>query len=543
MFNRPSDNRSDNNVIVITIYAFFAMLFSAYITYSYFKTRANKKLKSIHIPTKRITQATVSPKQKAEETSSTSPTIQSPTTPARRSSMVTRNKIETDEKGVSTTSSSGAKTEFKSSSSTQLLSSSATETKVKTPRKAKENTENAKTLAIRLAMQQKKEAKEQEKQRADEEEAKLEAAREEEKKLWQEKVLKEKEAARAKAALEAEKAKIESERKKDEAVSSSPVIDSPDISASPKRSVGYEARKAMIAHSLALAKFDYDEKTQGDSLLGHPTLRTLTFLFHFHRYNLCRRILKDMIFDREKSVELRTLLVHTTNRINITPALIMETKAGLCQFMTREVGRVVQVHGSNHLFVRKNRELELLEKLTGVTADTFSLRTMNDLTLVKLLSESENEMNEHPSSPTKITMNDQFDWLIRRVIPLINLINAHDSKDKQAMLAMVIIIAGEYCSGESCLAMRRYLKTRDDLPVTRSYFAKFMKLCRDIRNDLSHNIFEPEAEKIVRLLEMARTITPTLIAVEDIEDALIPVSTLPVAKLEVSADKLTAALK
>lgn len=543
MFNRPSDNRFDNNIIAVTISAIFTIFISAYIAYQYLKARGNKKLTSIHIPTKRIKQEAVSPKLVAVSERSIPPRIDSPSTSTNASSSQTKDSLKSDEKGATAVSSSSVKTESTQHASSQAVSSYVPEVKSAKKHKPKESAVSAKSLAIKQALQQKKDAKEQEKQRALVEDAKLEAAREQEKKLWKEKVLKEKQAAREKAAIEAEKEKLEKECKKEEAVSSSSVVESPVIPSPPKKSPGYEARKAMIRHTRALALFQYDENVNSKQAAGHTALQTLGFLFHFHRYNLSRRILKDMIFDREKSVELRTLMVHAINRTHITPHLIMETKAGLCQFMVREVNRVMQVHGSHHVFVRKSREVELLETLTGASVDAISLMSMEELKLVRLLSASEHEINEHASSPCKIKMGDQYEWFVKKVIPLINLIQNYDGKDKKAMLSMVIIIAGEYCSNESCMQMLNHLRDRKDLTVSRSYFVKFMQKCREIRNDLSHDIFEPDAEKIEKLLQKANRITPTTLALEEVVDALLPEANAAAINLDVMEATADAALK
>lgn len=527
MFNRhESTSSSSNNLISAMVFGCFTLIVAVYVAYLTFKNRAQKKRAPIHIPTSKIKQAAILQRQAQlkQETTFSAPQI--------ASSITTTKKFNNKEQATVTDTAH----EDKKTTPTVITSSPSSavmKVKERSPKVKKTSPLNSKTLAIQAALEQKKLAKAQEKKQSEEEAVQAAIRREAEKKAWQEKLAKEKEEARVKAELEAEKAKAAIEAKEKKAEFASP-SSSPSIDVTPRKSVAFEAKKLMKLHALSLANFEYDNETKLGVISGQTTLCTLNFLYHFHRYNLCRRILKDDLFDQDKAVELRTMLVHLANRVDITPALILETQTGLCQFMTREVKRVAQVYGGNGLLIRNDKDVAELEILTTKKINANILMSMERLRIVELFSSSEEDINNHPASPVRIEMRDLLKWFYTKIIPLINTVNHLDIPGKCEMLAMIIIVAGEYCSSLTRNAMRYHVNKvdADTLGGNAANFIKFMKLCRAIRNDFSHNIFEPDAETINSLINLSEKISTARLTMDEIKHSLQPLDGILTAPLE-----------
>ena len=261
----------------------------------------------------------------------------------------------------------------------------------------------------------------------------------------------------------------------------------------PKRNRIYEAEKKIDLHAKFMLGFSYQTT---DLETFSPTLefiKTLAFLFNFHRYNLASLILHNPEDeDRTFVINLRTLAVHTSGKIYVDKQTILDSQEKMKNFLPTEVAELKQKH--SHYWLKSDERQEELVRLAGNSVGKLTLESIQTLPLYQVFQQYTGNINTHLS----LSLSDNFfrTWIRNQIIPFINYLHAgakNNKEDHFYALKMLIIIIGEYCKGD-----RRYRLQNDPTLVN------FMSLCRNLRNTLAHKIFDPEGDLITDLVDLGK---------------------------------------
>lgn len=292
-------------------------------------------------------------------------------------------------------------------------------------------------------------------------------------------------------ALEKQRYQSSSESSDSEKNNNSPgkeILEPEIIFMSPSRQAKINIKK----HSTYLCGFDKNPITDDNSLI-----KTLAFLYHFHRYNICRRILyaianknsPDSENKTEEAVHLRTQIVHAANKISLNLDTILSSQEKMKEWIPAEVGNLRQI-GSN-IYVKSDHIQLSLFNLSGTSAHHVTFETMQTLPLYQELYQLD-QFDNQANSPANVTKTDFLCWMNDAVIPFLSRCNKTDPEAMDAA-KMLIIIFGEYCTPE------RKASVANDFRV-------FINSCRLIRNSLAHDVFEVANEVLENLLVQAATI-------------------------------------
>ncbi len=317
---------------------------------------------------------------------------------------------------------------------------------------------------------------------------------------WRKRKAEEKEqkklAREAAAKEEAESSKTTVERNIASTTSTSAGIESAE--AEPVKVVKNATLDGLKNHAIFLAGFEYSESAESSL----KTLsETFAFLFNFHRFNLCRRNILAHTQQSYTAAELRTMLVHLTTKVDVTPNMIAETQQRLCQFIYTDVVKLVQKRSKHPVSPNTDEKIQELSDLTPFKQ--FKYSPITTLPLYQSLYESRDQINIERELPP----SDLYSWMKNTIIPLLNSLRLNRSANFDA-IKWVIIILGEHCDLEERLELKHHFpEIEPDRSINRGMIDKFMCKCREIRNDLAHEISIVSDKRIDNLLNRAALIT------------------------------------
>ncbi len=244
----------------------------------------------------------------------------------------------------------------------------------------------------------------------------------------------------------------------------------------------HEAEKKLNEHASALLKISFIP-SDNKAIKQQDMIKNLAFIYHFHRFNFARTLLQNQIFP-DDGRQLRTLIVHATNKVTITTETIIQTQQQLKQFIVNDVN--------------------------DVTAES-----MQTLPLTKAFKEIQDQLDQHPASPAQLSVIDYYQWMKNKIVPFMNLLNAyvtnnqgdiHSINEYRAAINMLIIICGEYCAHHQIQKFYYQLEPLGSVGFHPLY--EFVKQVRGIRNKLCHDIFDVADDEINSLLQLALKINP-----------------------------------
>lgn len=279
-------------------------------------------------------------------------------------------------------------------------------------------------------------------------------------------------------------------------------------------SIVYEARSSLETHALYLMNFSFRADTDLHAVPFQSAIQTLAFIYHYHRYNLARRILAVRHNQEgvQNAVELRTLIVHLTNKIMITPEIIHSTQSAMREFLHTETASLIQHY--SRMWRSYSQTQSSLNHLADRPVNSITFASMETLPLTKLIYHHKKDIDHLPDSPANVSSSACLLWFQQFVIPF--LVEAH----KQSLspsnhisaghvrfneyvdaVKMMIIIAGEYCRSTKIKKMMKHLdasKSENDPDSIMNFFTG----CRMLRNRLAHDIFDIDDGDLENLLSL-----------------------------------------
>ncbi|VVC74808.1 hypothetical protein AQUSIP_00800 [Aquicella siphonis] len=302
-------------------------------------------------------------------------------------------------------------------------------------------------------------------------------------------------------------------------------------------SIHNEAKSGLEKHALYLLSFTFDSNQNAPASHFQRTVKTLAFLYHFHRYNLARRILYSSRDPEIKdAVQLRTLLVHLSNKVNIDADLVMKTQASMREFLHTETARLRQQH--THLWRPTNRIQEALNKLASLPLYTITFACMENLPLTRILYQHGAEIDQLENSCQKVSSSACSLWFQQYAIPFmveayrLSTSSSHFSlegmvyNEFMAAVKMMIILAGEYCPHGKIKNLLAHFDSKDlEEEASRDQIRDYFLLCHKLRNELAHNIFEIGEDELDTLLKLASGISRDPVDIFSFRMQLAPVLT------------------
>lgn len=295
-----------------------------------------------------------------------------------------------------------------------------------------------------------------------------------------------------------------------------------------KKSIFYEANKNIRNHAKFLLEFSYQSDGNAPSKTDE-LIKTLVFIFHYHRYNLARRLLLTNEQDEnlQRAVNLRTLIVHKANKILLEPLVILNTQNQMRTFLPSEVAHLSQRYSLG--YVKSDNHFTDLVKLAGHSVNEFTFNSMESTPLYCAFINNAEQINAHEI----VNDNDFYHWMKYQVIPFLNLLetqtnsasdnsslSTHITKEEYfAAMKMMIIILGEYCTEDRCSRLNR-----NHSKIIEPETLNFMKLCRKLRNDLAHDILDVTEKQLLELLRLAKKVFCTLPETMPTTNILLPTS-------------------
>jgi|GEM_PF-7073445 hypothetical protein len=306
---------------------------------------------------------------------------------------------------------------------------------------------------------------------------------------------------------------------KDEKLETEATPSSSESAMIPARSVVREAKLKLHENAKYLLDFSYLQHVNSQDKMTSDFIMTLAFVYRYHLYNLARRILYDANDNNSnKAVKLRTLIVHATNKINISSSVILETQKRLRDFVSAEVAHLTQRF--SYIWQGSDRTIQELVKLSGNPISHFTFETMDTLPLSRMFYQSEKTFSDSSDSPTNISIINLYAWMKQKVIPFINFLNemstAWDRDNPSSSnsenryhdaIKFMIIILGNYCTRYNRTRVSHaysMLEPKKDIAIAK--ITEFMSLCRKARNSLAHDIFQLGASDLSNLLLLASEI-------------------------------------
>lgn len=157
-----------------------------------------------------------------------------------------------------------------------------------------------------------------------------------------------------------------------------------------KKSRITEAKDKIKMHGKYLLSFKY--QTNKDTVLS-PTdefIKSYAFLFHFHGYNLSHLVLRPTNSNLPNSnlgliINLRTLAVHTADKILIGPEVILDTQKVMKEYLTQEIANAVQQYNGK-TWIKNDPALKELEKLSGKSVNGVTFQSTTTLPLYQVFA-------------------------------------------------------------------------------------------------------------------------------------------------------------
>ena len=283
-------------------------------------------------------------------------------------------------------------------------------------------------------------------------------------------------------------------------------------------SVSHAAKYKINLDAKYLLSFSYPSENTAQ-IKFIELIKGLAFFYHFHRYNLSRRILANDNEEAYQAVNLRTLIVHTTKNVELDKNIILDTQKQMKAFLPTETAKLIQHHSL--YFVKSDQHQSELVKLSGHSIGEITFYSIKTTPLYGAINRFSDHVNEQNVTHDK----DFLPWMKNQLIPFINLVNSHLScrptissitqDEYLSAMKMLIIILGEYCTNSRCVRIKRQFPTDESATI------KLMQLCRKIRNKLSHTIFDLDNNELKELLFISKSINPLLLTNFNTSDVLL----------------------